>query len=271
MIYNKPMSKGERAARIIGLILVFLIVAGLQVWRQLYPSPSVNLAVILILLVLVGFAKAVFPSPPPPPEPAPPPPPKPRPKPRKVSLVFVYNYKKNTSLESMPNDARQAYLRNLEQSGTFFPDSFAQQLFLLGRPDLAEDFQRSYEMYKEGRLTKADLDRRVHNVVAIFNEGIPPEKVKSTPLLMELTYNGRVYTTLESLTPPARAAYRDLLVATSRETPMQFEDLLEERGLRDLAEMHRESRRQLELTLIYEEDMQITRRQVIDAIHGGAL
>jgi len=265
------MSKGERAARIIGLILVVIIVAGLRIWLSLDHSQGVYLAVVIILLVLVGFAKAIFPRPAPPPEPAPPPPPKARPRPRKVNLVFVYNYKKYTSLESMPHDARQAYLKNLEQSGVFFPDSFAQQLALLGRPDLAEDFQRSYQLYTESRLTKADLDHRVQNVVAIFNEGIPPEPVKSTPLLLELTYNGKVYTTLESLTPPARAAYRDLLVATSRETPMQFEDLLEDRGLRDLAEMHRESRRQLELTLIYEEDMQITRRQVIDAIHGGAL
>ena len=261
------MSKQSRAGKIFLALLVVLLVAGLRVWYSLDSSPVVLVVIVFVSLIILGLKKAFSEetefSSPQADTPVPPP------SPRRSRITFNYNGQSFNGLETMPPAVLREYLVDLEQSAQAFPQSFTQKLMILGRVDLAGDFEASLLSYNMGRLTKDELKPVIREIVGRLEAGVvysPSGATRRPDLLVDFTHEGVTYTRLNNIPPHLRYQYKKTLGRIFLEDPAQFDDLLKNHGMEETLVELNETRRLRGLGLITEGEFDAAVQQMLSKL-----
>ncbi len=261
------MSKQSRFGKIFPALLIVLLVAGLRVWYSLDSSPAVLVAIVFISLIILGLKKVFSdetehfstqeetPAPPP--------------SPRRSRITFNYNGQSFDGLETMPFSVLREYLVDLEQSAQAFPQSFTQKLMILGRVDLAGDFEASLLSYNMGRLTKDELKPVIREIIDRLEAGVvysPSVTARRPDLLVDFTHEGVTYSRLNNIPPHLRDQYKKELERILLEDPARFDDLLKKHWLvKTLAELN-ETRRLRSLDLITQGEFEAAIPQMLSKL-----
>ena len=188
-----------------------MLVAGLRVWYSMDSSPAVLVVIVFVSLIILGLNKVFskrdeystqedIPSPPP--------------SPQRSRIMIDHNGQSFDGLETMPPAVLREYLVTLEQSAQAFPQSFTQKLMVLGRVDLAGDFEASLLSYNMGRLTKEDLKPIIRQIIDRLEAGVvysPSGTARRPDLLVDFTHEGVTYTRLNNIPPHLRYHYKKVL------------------------------------------------------------
>lgn len=264
MTFGKKMDSDNRFLKFLGLFAFFLIFAVFSaIFRSAVNAFENWVGPLLTFLVLLGilFIVKSFKARSSPPENSP--------QPTTTPFTVMFNGQQYIGLQGMPIGVRNMFLESLEHIAKRFPETFAQKLTDLNRRDLAAEYQESFNLHQAGRLTQDGLDEKTREILRKFEAGRfyeLPAPQPEPPLLMEMTYNGQKYTSLESMPPQVRQAYNEMLESSSKNFPETFENVLNKAGRHELAAELKESRRLLGLNLITSDEFEETRQQILRAL-----
>lgn len=261
------MSRQSQVKKLFPALLIVLLVAGLRVWYSLDSSPVVLVAIVFISLIILGlkkvFSEETEHSSTQEDTPALPP------SPRRSKITLNYNGQSFDGLETMPPAVLREYLVDLEQTAQAFPQSFTQKLMILGRVDLAGDFEASLLSYNMGRLTKDDLKPVIREIIGRLEVGVvysPSGTARRPDLLVDFTHEGVTYTRLNNIPPHLRYLYKKELEQILLEDPARFDDLLKKHGLDEMLAELNETRRLRSLDLITEGEFEAAMQQMISKL-----
>lgn len=265
------MQSKNRGLQIFGTVVIVLLVAGLRAWYRADHSWATGVVVVVIALIILGMSKLInhvsgseVVTPPQPQTSM-------SQSPTSQPAAFVFNHKNRayTNLESMPPDVLREYLAFEKFFAKAFPESFSEKLVFLGRGDLATEFEGSFNLYKASRLTRDELNSKIHQLLAKIEADTsynPAKAVKKTALLIHFTYNGVTYSNKETLPRHLSTFYQQELANVFKNNPDKFEDLLENHGYTDVASELKEARRMHGLNLITEADYEVTLQQILERL-----
>lgn len=246
------MSGGERAKRIILAILVVMLVGGLRVWYYLDPSYTTIAVIVVVSLTFLGAVKLLRKEPPSRAEEA-------EPAPRLANTNISYQGKTYNGLEAMPPAVLRGFLDSLERAAQTFPQSFSTKLMLVGRLDLAREFDHHYDQYKMGRLSQEALKPKIRQVM----EKLEAWAARRSRRLVDFTHNGVTYAPHDSVPPHLNFYYKKELERILKSDPARFDHLLEQHGLTGLLSELQEIRRLRDMSLIGEAEFEAALQEIL--------
>lgn len=261
------MSKQSRAGKIFLALLVVFLVAGLRVWYYSDSSPLVLVAVVFISLIVLGLQRVFSdgsehsakedPHAPTPPSS------------QSSRTTINFNGKSYPGLSAMPLTTLREFLSGLERFALVNPKAFPQKLLLMGRIDLAGDFEASLLSYNLGQLTKEELDARIRWTIvrleaSVVSSPLTPARLPAP--LIDFTHEGVTYTYPSELPPRARYPYKKTLERILLEDPVRFDDMLKKHGLEETLVELNETQRLRSLDLITQREYEAALQQILSRL-----
>ncbi len=162
----------------------------------------------------------------------------------------------------MPPAVLRGFLDSLERSAQIFPQSFSTKLMLVGRLDLAREFDHYQDQYKKGRLSQEALKLKIRQVMEKLEAGAAPRPRR----LVDFTHAGVTYTRADSVPPHLNFYYKIELERILKSDPARFDNLLEQHGLTGLLAELQETRRLRGMSLISEAEFEAALRQMLERL-----